>query len=311
MRLQQTSLTYACAAPDSGKAIARQHRPFPEGTPSHLVMHTPSLNHQFGGSPNFAASPLGANDSILFTPSSRKLLRSMAPNPLDTVPFDVSTGLTPQHTPQTGHAPMSTTSAKQMLSSCKRSGRRAAQRAARHALDSDPEEHDKSTAIRRLCFEKGDGEGDASDAAAVAGMSPTTSAQAMPPPQVHESPLKRLRHGHEGDAAAAQKPLFVAVPSGSGATMPETPSQDAHMSDGKMGADDKTLIRAHNGSAVERGLSDSSCGKSSIVSTVEHMQSQESMERDACGDSLKLNVGQEGSLQLKNQLNSILNSMFA
>ena len=74
-----------------------------EGTPGNLVQ-TPCLPPQVAGTtPSaFQASPFGATDGQIFTPSSRKLLLSMAPDPIDSLPFDVPTGLTPQSTPQPG-----------------------------------------------------------------------------------------------------------------------------------------------------------------------------------------------------------------
>jgi hypothetical protein len=313
--------SWVCADSESGKANARREQLFLDGTPSNLVMQTPSLN-QFGGSPNFTASPLAAPQALLFTPSSRKLLRSMAPNPLDTIPDDLPTGLTPHVTPQTQRGPASA-AGKRTSSSCKLSGRRAhAHGDAPDDGDSDGEGDDKPSAIRRLSF------GRSEDGVAAVGASPDDSAmRPPPPPAAFESPLKRLRHQRAGSPDAAQKPLFVpATTDAAGSIMlPETPSQDAvTLSAANASAPQvpradvpEPCPQAANEIAAphERGLSDSSTGRNSVVSTVEHMQSQESLqagEREAAyGDSMTaIAAVHGGSSLLKSQIDSMLDSVF-
>ena len=91
-----TSRWPLCAGEDSAKL--RQQYSLLDATPNTLGMHTPSL-HQFGVSPCFATSPLGAPDTLLFTPSSRQQLKSMAAEPIAKFPFEMPSGLTPQFTP--------------------------------------------------------------------------------------------------------------------------------------------------------------------------------------------------------------------
>lgn len=67
----------------------------PQHTPSHLHMHTPMLQH-LAASPGFGASPLPVQDNtVVMTPGSRNMLRSMPLDPVDKMdlPGDFSPGL--------------------------------------------------------------------------------------------------------------------------------------------------------------------------------------------------------------------------
>jgi hypothetical protein len=322
------------AGDGANKSLNRhEHNPLLEHTPTNLVMQTPSLN-QFGGSPCFAASPLAAPETLLFTPSSRKLLRSMAPNPMDKIPFEMPSGLTPQYTPQ--RPPPAGSVAKFSSASRVRTGKRG--KPGEDVLidtpvhESDTDVHGKPSATRRLLFGRGGDE----DLAAPSDPTCASSMRPPPPPPAFESPLKRLRHRNATSLDSAHKPLFV--PAGMDApgsiSLPETPSQDAaarasgapiqmKSTDGSepMGAADEALCGLLAGKdAADRGLSDSSTGKSSVVSTVEHMQpSQDSIDTHdkeiTCGDSVRRQAlakeqAEPGSLHLKNKLNNILDAMF-
>jgi hypothetical protein len=289
-----------------------------DATPN-MAMHTPSLN-QLGGSPTgFPTSPLMAQDSALFTPSSRKLLQSMAPNPIDMQLDMLHTGLTPQRTP-------STLPPASPVPSATRSGRKSKATQDVHydtpACAPDTDDMEKPTAARRLLFGRN---ADNADAPNPSPRGTTATAMGPPaPPASVESPLKRrclAAPSHLG----AQKPLFVATSeTPASVCLPGTPSQNG-------AAPRSSLVKrsdaSHPGEGRPGGLGEgaeagqgAADGKGSAASTTEHAQpSQDSTDTQdkspVCGDSPAPSPRKGGFrtdiLQLKNKLNNIVDTMFA
>ena len=253
--------------------MARPDTMLVDGTPSHLGMQTPSLNQFGAGSPGFAVSPLAAPETLLFTPSSRKLLRSMAPNPMDAVPFDLVSGLTPQRTPPPPHGTGAGASAT-LDTSCKRRGRRSKAHANGGSLTPPPvtdseliDAHDKPSAIRRLCFGRNDG----CVAAAAPAPAATASMRPPPPPSVFESPLKRLRQQKEGVESPSQRPLFVPSMAAGSLALPETPSQEVAMAGRDRGGCQGAAQRRHWWRSAAQRQRDSDCWR---AERLQHGQEQ-------------------------------------
>jgi hypothetical protein len=322
-RMVHEDIRQLCAVQGGCKLLQRDNQMLLEATPN-VAMHTPSLNQLGGSPPGFPTSPLMAPDASLFTPSSRKLLQSMAPNPLDLqheMQLDMlHTGLTPQCTPQrTPVVLVHTTAAPSSLS-----GSSFARKGTQEELYDTParvtdkDDVDKPTATRRLLF--GQNADDADAPCSTAAPPGTTAVMGPPaPPAAIESPFKR-RCLQPPQQLCTQKPLFVATETPASICLPETPSQDglAQRSVLVKRSDASHSGEGHQGGAEgSRGALD---GKASAASTTEHAQpSQDSTDTQdkspVCGDSAKVLAVKGGirtdSLQLKNKLNNIVDTMFA
>lgn len=320
------------AVPASSKLLARQDAAMLlEATPHEGgAMHTPSIA-PMGGSPGLPVSPLMAGDAVLFTPSSRKLLRSMAHNPFD-MPLDMPTGLTPpcglHQTPAGGVEGGDVTAA----APC--SGKRS--KAAADAFDTPVRggqscDRDKPTATRRLVFGQGaDAEAQGDQRAAPSGadveMPPAVAAlasvEAAPivaaPAPTFESPLKRSRVQPTAEGVArGPRPLFVAAAGETPASvcLPETPGQDRTRTAQRCEAA-ATAARPAAAAAAGGG----STGRTSAASTLDAAQpSQDSTDTQdkspGCGHALEAAEAvardvHTDSLQLKSKLNSIVDAMF-
>lgn len=203
-------LLRAGAGPGSSNPMARADAGGGvEQTPSHFVMHTPTLNALVNSPVD--ASPLPA-DPLLMTPASRSMLRSMAQDLA--VPSFEHCGLTPprsSHRPASadpvrikspvdddnaapGPAPKSDVCRKRSLE---------AQGHLRDADTGDMTGDDKPQAARRLTFGSSD-DGADHDADEAAGAMPPPPRPARAPSQEARSPMKRAK---SSAGAGAQAPL--------------------------------------------------------------------------------------------------------
>ena len=294
------------------------------------AMQTPSIA-PMGGSPGLPVSPLMAADTVLFTPSSRKLLRSMAHNPFD-MPLDMSTGLTP---PWALHqTPAGAADSAGAVAAAGGSAKRS--KAAADGFDTPARavrgcDREKPTATRRLVFGQAAGaetagDGDVALSSAVPGLPLTgpalasaEEASAVAAVPMFESPLKRSRVQPADDAGAPHaRPLFVAAAGEAPASvcLPDTPGRD-HVRTA-LAAEPRCDAAAQLAALAKGG---SSTGRTSAASTADVAQlSQDSSETH------DKSAGSEGerpkavgplaqdthtdSLQLKSKLNSIVDAMF-